>query len=778
MLAPVVTGRETKTAILETMRLAKHTLEVTTHRIDDPHYIKAIKKAADRGVRVHILVSDPSYAGYSKKKAREARRSFVSLGLYKNITVLDYPNSRLQYGTAAWMPEHHRKVVSSDGKRAYTGDSNLRHHENNLGAGVYIEGETARALERVFLNAWVNARGSVTKSAPIKPNPRITVLDTRSSDRDIKPRLIADLHKAKRSIFVMQYLLSDPDIISTLIQIKKKKPQMQINVLLGQRNDTISVMNREVNVPFNLPAYRDLTKAGIDARFVASKNFVHGKLAVIDGRTTHLGSADLAARSLEGNMETNLRIESKELGKHYLDNLLPHFQLGTTTRVSRRDTAAIALTQTAEALAFSAYRAGDRVMQTKRNIRLKKEFVVKGARIAGQLIERIGSSGRFAPVDLHTLRNPKKIAGQIDARYHIVAQEKLATPSNGVYLVAGHSSMRADAIKNLGSQMAYHGDFGPGLYLADDVTVAHEYSALFGKKGTGELVVYEAKIKRPFRIPAQKAEYQAWLSKHPGKTKQPFWQRLSEFAKNKGYDSAIIEHFEGKDRSYFLVFDRNKVRPLHTYSVKPRKTAGLKRVLKNVLRGRTKRPQKAAKDTTALSGCLASGWCFKSGTTSASQYKKRVLSIMKRDRGLESEKQLNGEIADFHKHIVFDIQSATGRSEALFRMIPNYDLTKYASLYKTEYAKLGDLDIAGIALYPKSPEKEFNGVLYKTALAAAAAHAKSNGGPTTLYVEVRPERLKFFKGLGFRVAGLPFRARAWSGEWVPLLLDLGTYKTQ
>lgn len=130
------------------------------------------------------------------------------------------------------------------------------------------------------------------------------------------PALIAELHRARRSINLEYYIFDDDRIGSTIADILMRKARGGVEVRLLY--DALGSF---------LPAHgmlRELRRAGVEVRAFSPLRFPwfmpstnernHRKIAVIDGRVAFIGGINIARRYLEGNelgrwRDEHLRIE-------------------------------------------------------------------------------------------------------------------------------------------------------------------------------------------------------------------------------------------------------------------------------------------------------------------------------------------------------------------------------------------------------------------------------------------------------------------------------------
>jgi cardiolipin synthase len=229
-----------------------------------------------------------------------------------------------------WKPNdrNHRKMLVVDGRIGILGGVNLdRVYENPCGTGatstepeaacwhdasVRIEGPSVGAMQRLFLETWAKERGD-----PLPPRDwfprlaeagpaRIRILASEPGER--MPRyyvtLVTALEAARERIW-----LSTGYFVPTWQQRRVLRAAarrgVDVRLLLPSFSDSQEALNAQH------AAYDDMLEAGIRIHEVTD-GVLHGKLAVVDGVWSAVGSSNLARRSIAWNSEVDAIILGRD----------------------------------------------------------------------------------------------------------------------------------------------------------------------------------------------------------------------------------------------------------------------------------------------------------------------------------------------------------------------------------------------------------------------------------------------------------------------------------
>ena len=203
----------------------------------------------------------------------------------------------------------HKKIISIDGKTAFTGGMNLADEYINAlerfghwkDAAIMIHGEAAWSLTLIFLQMW-----NLGKKEPENPdmlNPWIDSCFIKSdgyvqpyADSPIDEENVGEhvyiqiINNAKDYIYInTPYLVLDDNILSALTL--SAKSGVDVRIITPQRWDKwiVAVASRSY--------YRQLIQAGVKV-YEYSKGFNHSKTFVSDDKTATVGTTNLDFRSL------------------------------------------------------------------------------------------------------------------------------------------------------------------------------------------------------------------------------------------------------------------------------------------------------------------------------------------------------------------------------------------------------------------------------------------------------------------------------------------------
>lgn len=291
------TEREFLSASLELIAGARESIDVEMFGFHNERLIGALEAAmaqkARAGVRVRIVL-DP-LLGVSLWEWRH-KREVVARLRKAGAEVVFYPTRRLgRYKI------DHVKLLVADGGRAVAGGTNW---DADLGRtrdfNLRLEGGVAGRLAEVFEEAWAETHD---RPAPPRspqsgdPAAQVQVLLTGHGRREVLEAALRRIASARESIRAAQFLLNEPAVLEALIKAHRRG--VRVRLLL----DTNDVVLGGVNA---LTAER-LDAAGVPVRYFSdpsgSKTLLHAKLAVFDGETVLIGSANWSKNSLRANRE-------------------------------------------------------------------------------------------------------------------------------------------------------------------------------------------------------------------------------------------------------------------------------------------------------------------------------------------------------------------------------------------------------------------------------------------------------------------------------------------
>ncbi|HEX2770284.1 MAG TPA: phospholipase D-like domain-containing protein [Geobacteraceae bacterium] len=309
-LTPLANGDKAYPAMLGAIDAASHSITLSTYIFDGDKvgrlFVAALKKAADRGVEVRVII-DALGEKYSFPTARRLLKgSKVKVGRFLPLRQGWYLNLR-----------NHRKILVVDGRTAFTGGMNIgeRHMiEGRVKAHpvsdlhFMVEGPVVGDLQRVFLEDWYFATGELVNDRqlfpPISPaGPALARAISDGPDKDFRTLqwiIMGAIACARERVRIMTpYFIPDMSLVSALVTAALRG--VEVTLVLPSVN----------NLPYVHWATRtylwELLQQGIRVWYQPPP-FVHTKLFLVDGVWGLIGSANLDPRSLRLNFELDLEL--------------------------------------------------------------------------------------------------------------------------------------------------------------------------------------------------------------------------------------------------------------------------------------------------------------------------------------------------------------------------------------------------------------------------------------------------------------------------------------
>ncbi|MDI5949396.1 phospholipase D-like domain-containing protein [Flavobacterium yafengii] len=280
--------------------------------------IKALKEAASRKVQVYVLLDGLGSLSFPSETLKEMRQSGINIRFFAPLfsTYTFYLGRRL-----------HRKVIVADAKIVLIGGINIA--DKYCGSGseapwldyaVQLKGEIAEPLQKLCTDIYFKKRRFQNKKIksffPIQENAMVRILqnDWLKGKNEICDGYIKSIRNAKTEIIIVgSYFLPGIRIIRALK--KASKNQVKIKLILSGKSD----------LPLTRRAtcflYGKLLKYNIEL-YEWNQSILHGKVAVIDGNWTTIGSFNLNNLSSYGSLEMNVEINSALFSKMFQEHLI------------------------------------------------------------------------------------------------------------------------------------------------------------------------------------------------------------------------------------------------------------------------------------------------------------------------------------------------------------------------------------------------------------------------------------------------------------------------
>jgi len=332
-------GDETYPAMLEAIASAQKTLGMVTYIFDEDEvglrFEKALQDAAARGVEVRLLVDGLGARGIGPRLQWSLPRSGGRVASF-------WPRGR-------WMRHpglnlrNHRKILVVDGRVGFTGGLNVsrRHvtqpgHDRPASCDLHfrLRGPVVAHLAEAFVDDWELATGEVLKGPhwfPELPHAGTILARGIPAGPDfnlarLHELLLGALRCARTRIDLMSpYFIPDGAILGLLRTASRSG--VRVRLLLPRRTD-------HRFMAWAARAYlAELVDCGVEV-WEVSQDFVHAKLAVVDGHWVMFGSANLDNRSFRLNFEFNVEAWSPDLARKVL-TYMNRYQ-GRARRLTRK----------------------------------------------------------------------------------------------------------------------------------------------------------------------------------------------------------------------------------------------------------------------------------------------------------------------------------------------------------------------------------------------------------------------------------------------------------
>ncbi len=280
--------------------------------------IKALKEAASRKVQVYVLLDGLGSLSFPSETLKEMRQSGINIRFFAPLfsTYTFYLGRRL-----------HRKVIVADAKVVLIGGINVADKYCGsdteapwLDYAVQLKGEIAEPLQKLCTDIYFKKKhlhnSKIKSSFLVQEDAMVRILqnDWLKGKNEICDGYIKSIRNAKKDIIIVgSYFLPGIRIIRALKKASKNK--VKIKLILSGKSDlpltrraTCYLYDKLLN--YNIELYE------------WDQSILHGKVAVIDGNWTTIGSFNLNNLSSYGSLEMNVEINSDLFSKMFQAHLI------------------------------------------------------------------------------------------------------------------------------------------------------------------------------------------------------------------------------------------------------------------------------------------------------------------------------------------------------------------------------------------------------------------------------------------------------------------------
>lgn len=279
--------------------------------------VEALKRAANRGVKIYLLLDGFGSNSFSSNIIKELRYYGVNIRFFSPLLSLNsfYIGRRL-----------HQKVVVSDGKKILIGGINIadKYHGTSfetpwLDYAIEIESTVAKPVQQICRNFYNRKRkvrktkieDVITANEPIEI--RVLQNDWLNRKNEVQKEYVRAIRNAQKEIVIVgSYFFPGRKIALALKKAAKRK--VPIKLIVSGISD-VPVLRSA-----SLYLYSILMKYNIEI-YEWNKSVLHGKAAVIDGKWTTIGSFNINNLSSFGSIEMNVGIHSEHFSEKYLQHL-------------------------------------------------------------------------------------------------------------------------------------------------------------------------------------------------------------------------------------------------------------------------------------------------------------------------------------------------------------------------------------------------------------------------------------------------------------------------
>lgn len=340
-------GDEAYPAMLEAIEGAQRSIALATYIFGDDRagrrFVDALARAAARGVQVRVLIDGVGVRYTWPPVHRTLRRAGVRTELFLNRI--------REAGLAFFNLRNHRKVLTVDGRIAFTGGINIQArnvHADRPRRAVrdlhfQLEGPIVGQLQEAFAEDWLFTTREVLDGAEWYPTLMAagettarTFTDGPDGDLEIlRTVLLGALAAARESVrIVTPYFLPDQATIAAL----------GVAALRGVQVDI--VLPARVNIPLVQWAATaqlwQVLRPGCRV-YVSPPPFDHTKLMVVDRTWALFGSSNWDPRSLRLNFELDVECHDPALAAKLDDLALTRIAEGRRVTLAEVDARPLAV---------------------------------------------------------------------------------------------------------------------------------------------------------------------------------------------------------------------------------------------------------------------------------------------------------------------------------------------------------------------------------------------------------------------------------------------------
>jgi len=281
--------------LVQKLNTARRTIDAALHELDSEVITDTLVNAHKRGVKVRV-VTETDYMNEDSIEQIQSERIKV---------INDMGRSGLM----------HNKFIVIDGRYSWTGSFNTTDngaYKNNNNAIFIDSSAIAQNFETEFEEMFTQKKFG-SRSPKIIPNPIIRMPDGTeiktlfSPENDVDDAIIAELNKARQSIFFMAFSFTHQNIGQAMMD--KYRAGVDVRGIFEKRGSETSYSQ-----------YPQMKAMGIPVKQDTNRWILHHKVIIIDGETVLTGSFNFSQNAARTNEENILIISgNRAIVQAYLD---------------------------------------------------------------------------------------------------------------------------------------------------------------------------------------------------------------------------------------------------------------------------------------------------------------------------------------------------------------------------------------------------------------------------------------------------------------------------
>jgi len=301
-------------AMLEAIRNAKSSINFEVYIFDDGRaanaFAQALSERAQAGVEVRLLIDAVGSRLGNLQTAMEA--AGVKVRIYRPLRI--YSIYRLGNRT-------HRRIMTIDGRLGFCGgvgvddrwSGDARNPREWRDVMTRVEGPVVAQLQSIFMEDWLHTTGEVlhddAQFPPIAPAGDMLAQAVAASrtDQSSMAKLLyyMAIQAARRRIWIENaYFVPDRQIREGLLRAVARG--VEVKVLVPGEHIDIAAIRMASRYH-----YGELLDGGVEI-YEYLPTMLHGKVMVVDGIWSSVGSINFDNRSMRKNAEANLSVYDRE----------------------------------------------------------------------------------------------------------------------------------------------------------------------------------------------------------------------------------------------------------------------------------------------------------------------------------------------------------------------------------------------------------------------------------------------------------------------------------